>query len=656
MATQKIETGLIADSAVTTAKLADNSVTAAKIAAGSLDDQVKGISSSADAVAITIDSSENVGIGTDNPSSLLTTVTSSNSNNIQLRRNSTTTDEYAQLGLSVSTGTGADNQAEIRAIRTNSPNSGDAEIVFLNRGSGTGPTEAMRIDSEHFVLIGKTSSANVYTTAGIDMRPSGTIFATRDQATSLVLSRTTNDGEILNFRKDGSTVGSIGTASTALYISNDDTGLQIYGGASIDQIVPCNATGATRDNAIDLGKPTGRFKDLYLSGTLTNDGTGGISIDTSGNVGIGNSSPTRNLTVGDTAASSAINIKSSATNGYSILALGDSGDDNYAQIFLDNGTNKLQIQNGGGGAIGNRGITLDSSENVGIGTSNPTNPLHVSASTTDVAKFETTGAYTFVSLDNATRDWALSVGSSFGIYDKTAAATRLSIDASGHLDLSGYIDNTRDNTSISPPSNSNHTVGTRIKFYDAGEAVWYAMGIENNHLWFNADPGFKFYSDSVLSATIDDDGIKFKGDTAAANALDDYEEGTWTPTITTGSGSITLDSGENLASYTKIGRMVYITGRLLASSVSSPSGSLEVTNLPFTVLNLGENSPSSPVVINLYNLASNISGQINAEMSTGNAILIRDNGATTGNVQNTMAGRITNGSRIGFTAVYVTSQ
>jgi len=63
MATQKIETGLIADSAVTTAKLADNSVTAAKIAAGSLDDQVKGISSSADAVAITIDSSENVGIG-----------------------------------------------------------------------------------------------------------------------------------------------------------------------------------------------------------------------------------------------------------------------------------------------------------------------------------------------------------------------------------------------------------------------------------------------------------------------------------------------------------------------------------------------------------------------------------------------------------------
>jgi hypothetical protein len=102
-----------------------------------------------------------------------------------------------------------------------------------------------------------------------------------------------------------------------------------------------------------------------------------MRIDSSGNVGIGNSSPTRNLTVGDTAASSTINIKSSAANGYSILALGDSGDDNYAQIFLDNATNKLQIQNGGGGVLGNRGITLDSSENVGIGTSSPSALLDV---------------------------------------------------------------------------------------------------------------------------------------------------------------------------------------------------------------------------------------------------------------------------------------
>ena len=47
------------DDSITTAKLADNAVTAAKIASGVLTDQVAGISSSADATAITIDSSEN---------------------------------------------------------------------------------------------------------------------------------------------------------------------------------------------------------------------------------------------------------------------------------------------------------------------------------------------------------------------------------------------------------------------------------------------------------------------------------------------------------------------------------------------------------------------------------------------------------------------
>lgn len=59
----KIKPGYIDDNAVGTAQIADNSITAAKIAAGVLTDQIAGISSSADATAIAIDSSENVGIG-----------------------------------------------------------------------------------------------------------------------------------------------------------------------------------------------------------------------------------------------------------------------------------------------------------------------------------------------------------------------------------------------------------------------------------------------------------------------------------------------------------------------------------------------------------------------------------------------------------------
>jgi hypothetical protein len=65
-----------------------------------------------------------------------------------------------------------------------------------------------------------------------------------------------------------------------------------------------------------------------------------------------------------------------------------------------------------------------------------------------------------------------------------------------------------------------------------------------------------------------------------ANTLDDYEEGTYTPTLSGDSGTITLSSSIDLMQYTKIGRVVTLTGRINIASVSSPSGSLKIT-LPF---------------------------------------------------------------------------
>jgi hypothetical protein len=85
---------------------------------------------------------------------------------------------------------------------------------------------------------------------------------------------------------------------------------------------------------------------------------------------------------------------------------------------------------------------------------------------------------------------------------------------------------------------------------------------------------------------ITDNGVTFNGDTAAANALDDYEEGTWTITATPStSGSITL--GTNGGTYTKIGRQVTCVGRAVVGSVSSPVGAYVIVGgLPFTSLNL----------------------------------------------------------------------
>jgi hypothetical protein len=66
------------------------------------------------------------------------------------------------------------------------------------------------------------------------------------------------------------------------------------------------------------------------------------------------------------------------------------------------------------------------------------------------------------------------------------------------------------------------------------------------------------------------------------NTLDDYEEGTFTATLTTTSGSITLLSNVNDCGYTKIGRQVTVTGLIIVQSVSLPTGGVSL-NLPFSV-------------------------------------------------------------------------
>ena len=65
-----------------------------------------------------------------------------------------------------------------------------------------------------------------------------------------------------------------------------------------------------------------------------------------------------------------------------------------------------------------------------------------------------------------------------------------------------------------------------------------------------------------------------------SNTLDDYEEGTWTAALTPGSGTITMNL--DTMAYTKIGRVVHLTGYFNTSAESSASGNLRILGLPFT--------------------------------------------------------------------------
>jgi len=102
----------------------------------------------------------------------------------------------------------------------------------------------------------------------------------------------------------------------------------------------------------------------------------------------------------------------------------------------------------------------------------------------------------------------------------------------------------------------------------------------------NARIGFVTSGSEIARFTAN--GLTFNGDTAAANALDDYEEGTWTPTIsTTGTDFSSITYNDQLGSYTKVGRTVtaHFQISITAITVGSPSGNLTVKGLPFTALN-----------------------------------------------------------------------
>jgi len=81
-------------------------------------------------------------------------------------------------------------------------------------------------------------------------------------------------------------------------------------------------------------------------------------------------------------------------------------------------------------------------------------------------------------------------------------------------------------------------------------------------------------------------GITFPATQSAssdANTLDDYEEGTWTPTIGAGAGTITTSSFAN-ARYTKIGNIVEATVAITITTVGTAASFCSVT-LPFVGTN-----------------------------------------------------------------------
>ena len=281
-----------------------------------------------------------------------------------------------------------------------------------------------------------------------------------------------NDGTILTFRKQATTIGSIGVvASNNLFIRGDNVGI----GIGDDNLYPTNSSGASTSGALDIGDSSAKFRNLHLSGnislgdghligddasdnlvinsssgesilvgsnqhiffntgatSLTSQGTTRMLINSSGNVGIGTSSPAQKLDV-----VGAIKVSDS------ILNAGAAGS---ASVFNEDGTTAdFRVESTGNTHM----LFVDGGLNkVGIGTSSPDEKLHISGGGIKVDGEATiaSGSGTGVFLDyasNVGRITSLDQGVAWrslrlnaaDIQFYIAGGQRFRIDASGNFQM-----------------------------------------------------------------------------------------------------------------------------------------------------------------------------------------------------------------------------
>ena len=82
---------------------------------------------------------------------------------------------------------------------------------------------------------------------------------------------------------------------------------------------------------------------------------------------------------------------------------------------------------------------------------------------------------------------------------------------------------------------------------------------------------------NVSGTAVSAEGVYING-VAEANNLDNYVEGSWTPSFTFGSGSTSYAAQDGY--YTRVGNLVYCTFKIEIDTLSSPDGTLTLAGLP----------------------------------------------------------------------------
>ena len=210
-----------------------------------------GIVDNSNATAITIASSENVGIGTSSPNASADLHVADTSD--------------ARIWLDATSGDTMELYAGTNVSLFNRSNNA---VTF-----GTNNTERMRIDSSGNLLVGTTSTTLYDATSGggIMLDPNGPTTIARDDQTALYVNRTSTHGDMVQFRKDGVTHGRLSNNGTYFFIAGGAAGGTHSGIRFINNSSqrPCTSSGGNLDNTVTFGASNARWELVYSVGGTT---------------------------------------------------------------------------------------------------------------------------------------------------------------------------------------------------------------------------------------------------------------------------------------------------------------------------------------------------------------------------------------------------
>ena len=420
----------------------------------------------------------------------------------------------------------------------------------------------MRIDSSGKVGVGTTSPAGTFDVSG-------------------------------NARIGAGSGGNFENAGTRLLVANT-------GGDAYIQIQAADSTGTS---GLKFGRNSVANRagiDWSASTDALQFRTGGTTermrIASNGNVGIGTSSPSELLHIAG-ATNPAITLQDTTNNTDARIKTNNNGD----LVFEADYNNEQGDSRIGFEVDGSERMRIASSGRLGIGTTSPAEKLHVVG---DIRIEDTSPRLGFHDSN------AGSLGNTSGGFETFDSSGNRSIFV-GSVDAGGHcLIGTNNTERLRVTTSGDVGIGTtspREKLHVSGSGDMKieleTTGNDNVGLEFKssasnfiiqggnaAGNGLRFVdiqgSSNERMRILSSGGLTFNGDTAAANALDDYEEGTWTPVFgSTGGDFTSITYSLQVGNYTKIGNRVYFECRLQKSAhtLGTASGGLLVSGLPYVV-------------------------------------------------------------------------